>query len=88
MFQFAKKPQKVPEFLRSNIFLGGFFVLAVFDFLVFFPPFSTHPSRVEKGKAGGFFFSPDEVSVFSRIWCFWLTGVHRAKKCVYFSPRG
>ena len=40
MFQFAKKPQKVPEFLRSNIFLGGFFVLAVFGFLVFFPPFS------------------------------------------------
>ena len=40
MFQFAKKPQKVPEFLRSNIFLGGFFVLAVFGFLVFFFPFS------------------------------------------------
>ena len=38
MFQFAKKPQKVPEFLRSNIFWGGFFVLAVFGFLVFFFP--------------------------------------------------
>ena len=82
MFQFAKKPQKVPEFLRSNIFWGGFFVLAVFGFLVFFSPLF-HPPI-----AGGFFFSPDETSVFSRIWSFWLTGVHRAKKCVYiFSPR-
>ena len=53
MFQFAKKPQKVPEFLRSNIFWGGFFVLAVFGFFGFFFPFS-----VEKGKAGGFFFPP------------------------------
>ena len=37
---------------------------------------------------GTFFFWVPVTSVFSRIRGFWLTGGHRAKKCIFFFSRG
>ena len=66
MFQFAKKPQKVPEFLRSNIFLGGFFVLAVFGFLVFFfPPFHRVSARIGVSEIGVYHENDPQKNFFS-----------------------
>ena len=84
----CQKTPKSSRIFTVQHFLGGFFCVSSFWFFGFFFPLFHPPIAGGKGESGWIFFSPDETSVFSRIWSFWLTGVHRAKKCVYFFPRG
>ena len=79
-------------FLHLLLAAGYFFLLSSGAGIVgSVAPFNLCPKRrvcciLVPGFSLLFFVFAFFCSVFSRIWSFWLTGVHRAKKCVYFFP--